>query len=318
MDMKNRHRQQGAALVIALVIVAIATILATTLVWENHLDRRRTANQLYGAEALANALAVEDLVRYLIAEDDRQSDHLQEPWARQGDVFPIEGGVLSGSVIDLQGRFNVNNLVDTQGANAGKKNTEQVNAYRRLILSLGLDESVVNQTVDWIDPDIEPEGFRGAEDDTYLRETPAYRTANQSITDVSELRLLAGMTDEQFNVLEPFITALPTTNGPTPVNINTAPPELLSALSDGLTPAHVAQLVEFREQAGYGDLALAFSQIGATVPAEEMALFSVQSNYFRLRVLAVIGSSRVTMYSVLYRDAQEGMVLTLSRSLGTP
>lgn len=316
--MRNRHRQQGAALVIALVIVAIATILATTLVWENHLDRRRTANQLYGAEALANALAVEDLVRFLIGEDEPESDHLQEPWARQGDVFPIEGGMLSGSVIDLQARFNVNNLIDTQGANAGKKNVEQVNAYRRLIQSLGLDESIVDQTIDWIDPDIEPEGFRGAEDDAYLRETPAYRTANQQISDISELRLLAGMTDEQFNVLQPFITALPTTTGPTPVNINTAPPELLNALSDGLTPTHVAQLVELREQSGYADLAEAFSQIGATVSAEEMALFSVQTSYFRLRVLAVIGSSRVTMYSVLHRDAQTGMVLTLSRSLGTP
>lgn len=316
--MMNMHRQRGAALVIALVIVAIATILATTLVWENHLDRRRTANQLYGAEALANALAVEDLVRFLIAEDEPESDHLQEPWARQGDVFPIEGGVLSGSVIDLQGRFNVNNLVDTQGANAGEPNVEQVKAYGQLIRSLGLEESIINQTIDWIDPDIEPEGFDGAEDDTYLRETPAYRTANRPITDISELRLLAGMTEEQFNVLRPFITALPTTNGPTPVNINTAPPELLSALSDGLTPAHVAQLVEFREQAGYADLAQAFSQIGATVSPDEMDLFSVQSNYFRLRVLAVIGSSRVTMYSVLHRDAQTGMVLTLSRSLGTP
>lgn len=154
------NRQKGAALIMALVIVAIATILATTLVWENHLDLRRTANQLYGAEALANALGVEDLVHALLTEDDPESDHLLEPWARQGDVFPITGGALSGGVTDLQGRFNVNNLYDWQN---GRVLEAQVRQYRALIQTLGLDERLVDVTIDWLDPDIEPNGFNGAD-----------------------------------------------------------------------------------------------------------------------------------------------------------
>ncbi|HEX7047502.1 MAG TPA: type II secretion system minor pseudopilin GspK [Gammaproteobacteria bacterium] len=310
--MNTANKNRGAALIIALVIVAMATILATALVWHNHLDRRRVANQLYGAEALANALSVEDFVRALLAEDDLQSDHLLEPWAQQGNVFPIEGGSLSGSVIDLQGRFNINNLINWE---TGQPNDVQVDSFRRLLQSLGLDERLVDATIDWIDPNIEPAGFSGAEDDTYLRNTPAYRTANQPLTSVSELRLLANMTPEQFAVLQPYVTALPPQAGTTTVNINTAPPELLVALGEEVDAQDAAQLVELRSQAGFENLEHAGQMIDSPLSSD---VFGVQSNYFRVGVLAVIGSSRVTMYSVLHRDPQTGVVRTLSRSLGTP
>lgn len=310
--MKTCKRQRGAALVIALVIVAMAIVLATALVWHNHLDRRRVANQLYGAEALANALGVEDFVRVLLAEDEIRSDHLLEPWAQQGNVFPIEGGSLSGSVIDLQGRFNINNLVNWE---SGEHNEAQVDIYRRLLQSLGLDERLVEATLDWIDPDIEATGFGGAEDDTYLRSTPAYRAANRPLASVSELRLLANMTPEQFAVLQPYVSALPADAGITTVNINTAAPELLVALSEELTAQDAARLVELRAQAGFETLEDARAIIDSPLPE---SVFGVQSNYFRLGVLAVIGSSRVTMYSVLHRNSQTGVIRTISRSLGTP
>ncbi|MBW3566647.1 MAG: type II secretion system minor pseudopilin GspK [Proteobacteria bacterium] len=310
------RRQKGAALVVALVIVAMATILATAMVWENHLDRRRTGNQLFGSEALANALGVEDFVRDVLANDERESDHLLEPWARQGDVFPIEGGSLQGSVVDLQGRFNINNLVNW---NTGQPRDQQIEAYRALIQSLGLDERLVDATVDWIDPDIEPRGFNGAEDDTYLRNDPAYRTANMPLANISELRLLANMTPEQFAVLEPYVIALPPVPGsdePTKININTASPELLSAVGENLEPDDAASIVDLRNQEGFPDLASAQAIVGAEKLSDE--LFDVKSEYFRLHVLAVIGSSRVSMYSVLHRDPQSGTVRTLGRSLGTP
>lgn len=311
----NAVRQRGAALIIALVIVAMATILAATLVWEGHLDRRRTANQLYGAEALANALSVEDFVRDVLAQDDRETDHLLEPWARQGDVFPIEGGSLSGSVIDLQGRFNINNLFNRE---ANKVDDEQKEKYLALIQALGLDVTLVDATVDWLDPDIEPTSFNGAEDDVYLRNTPAYRTANGPIGSVTELRLLANMTPEQYAVLEPYVTALPPLagKGATRVNINTAPPELLVAFGNDLSAEDAARIVEIRNQDGFTSIGDAESVIGEGKLPED--IFTVQSDWFRLQVLAVIGSSRVTMYSVLHRDSESGAVRALSRSLGTP
>ncbi len=310
---RHLRHERGAALIIALVIMAMATIFAATLMWETHMDIRRTANQIYGAEALANALGVEDFVRDVLAQDDRESDHLLEPWARQGDVFPIEGGSLSGVVMDLQGRFNINNLINWQ---TGEPQNEQIENFRSLILSLGLDERVVDATVDWIDPDINPRGFNGAEDDIYLRNSPAYRTANRPLGSVSELRLVANMTPEQFSVLEPYVAALPPQDGRTTVNINTAPPELLVALGE-MTADDAARIVELRTQDGFASLDDAQEIVGADTELSQ-DVFDVKSNHFRLQVLAVIGSSRVTMYSVLQRDTDSGAVRVLSRSLGTP
>lgn len=310
----NIRRQRGAALIVALVIVAMATILAATLVWENHLDRRRAANQLYGAEALANALSVEDFVRDVLAQDDRETDHLLEPWARQGDVFPIEGGSLSGSVIDLQGRFNINSLVNDNGEPVDNA----VSSFRNLLQSLGLDPLIADSAVDWLDPGIDTESFSGAEDDVYLRNSPAYRSGNQPLANISELRLVAHMTPEQFTVLEPYIAALPPQDGAAAirVNVNTAPPELLVALGNELTADDAARLVEIRNQEGFASLEEAAEVVGeGKLPAD---VFGVQSDWFRLQVLAVIGSSRVTMYSVLHRDSETGAVRTRSRSLGTP
>ena len=307
LPLHQRDDQRGAALIIALVIVAMATILAATLMWETHMDIRRTANQLYGAEALANALGVEDFVRDVLAQDDRESDHLQEPWARQGDIFPIEGGSLSGGVLDLQSRFNVNNLLNDQG----EPDEAQIKNFLALVTSLGIDARIVDAAVDWMDANVNAMTY-GAEDDTYLRLNPAYRTANRPFSSVSELRLLANMTPEQFAVLEPYVTTLPTR---TTVNINTAAPELLVALGD-LAPDAAARIVEMQSQGGFASLADAQDVVGGN--ALDANTFGVTSNYFRLQVLAVIGSSRLTLYSALHRDANGGVVRVLSRSLGTP
>lgn len=312
--MKNLQTQRGAALIVALVIVAIATILSTTLVWQNHLEMRRTASQLFGSEAFANLLGMEDFARFLFAEDDPNFDHFQEPWAEQGVVFPIEGGALTGEIVDLQARYNINNLINWQ---EGVVNETELERLRRLLATLGLDERLAMSIVDWIDRDMEPTGFDGAEDDYYSRQVPAYRTANGPLWHVSELRQVAHMTPEQFAVLEPYIAALPPSRGAeiTRVNINTAPPELLVALDEELDPAVAAQIIELRAQAGFETLDAVNDFLGHAAPPD---VFSVNSNWFRLRGMAEIGSSRLTMYSVLHRDSQSGTVRILYRSLGTP
>lgn len=312
--MKTTASQRGAALIVALVIVAIATILATTLVWQNHLELRRTANQLFGSEAHANLLGMEDFARFLFTEDNPDFDHLQEPWAEQGVVFPIEGGLLTGDIVDLQSRYNINNLINWD---EGAASETEVERFRRLLAALGLDERLAVSIVDWLDRDLEPTGFDGAEDDYYSRFVPAYRTPNRPLWHVSELRQVAHMTPEQFAVLEPYITALPPAGKGaeiTRVNINTAPPELLVALDEELDPALAAQIVELRAQAGFESL----DGLGYLNYSPPPDVFSVNSNWFRLRGIAEIGSSRLTMYSVLHRDTQAGTVRILYRSFGTP
>jgi hypothetical protein len=54
------------------------------------------------------------------AKSDTPVDSLQEIWAQPQAPYPLDGiGFLSGDIYDLQGRFNINGLVD-QSNNQGR------------------------------------------------------------------------------------------------------------------------------------------------------------------------------------------------------
>lgn len=308
-----KMQQSGAALVIALVIVAIGVVIATSLVWNNHLDMRRLENQLYGEQAMQFALGAEDWSGLILSRDSRDSDHLLEPWAQQGIVLPVDGGLIEGQLHDLQGRFNINNLVNYD---EDKPRDAWVAIYRRLIENLGLEARLVDATLDWLDEDQEPTGFNGAEDTEYLGNTPAYRTPNRPVSSVSELRGIAGMTPEQFTVLAPYLTALvpAPAEAATPLNVNTAAPELIAALADNISPDAISVLMEVRSTIGITSEQEWQNIIGNTeIPP---GVTSISSHYFQSDIVVTIGSTRLTLYSVYRRD-DSGAVTVVQRALGT-
>ncbi|MDX1454030.1 MAG: type II secretion system minor pseudopilin GspK [Gammaproteobacteria bacterium] len=304
------HRQEGSALVIALVIVAIATLLATSIMWSNHLDQRRLEIQLHGEQAWQYALGAESWTGFLLSREDAEVDHLQEPWATENLVLPVEGGFIEGQLSDLQSRFNLNNLVDAED----NVRQEQLDIFRRLLANLALDPIIADATVDWLDRNIDPNGFNGAEDALYTRYQPAYRTANRPMHSISELRLVNGMTAEQFQLIEPFVAALPVRvdeNSITRINLNTAPAELLAALSDELTVQDAESLVQARMQAPFSQVSEAENIVGQQRLPQDAV--SVNSNYFRLRTLVGVGSVEISLYSVLERRNDGTRVVRHSR-----
>lgn len=308
-----KMQQSGAALVIALVIVAIGVVIATSLVWNNHLDMRRLENQLYGEQAMQFALGAEDWSGLILSRDSRDSDHLLEPWAQQGIVLPVDGGLIEGQLHDLQGRFNINNLVNYD---ENEPRDAWVAIYRRLIENLGLEARLVDATLDWLDRDQETTGFNGAEDTEYLGNTPAYRTPNRPVSSVSELRGIAGMTPEQFAVLAPYLTALvpAPAEAATPLNVNTAAPELIAALADNISPDAISVLMEVRSTIGITSEQEWQNIIGNTeIPP---GVTSISSHYFQSDIVVTIGSTRLTLYSVYRRD-DSGAVTVVQRALGT-
>jgi len=57
----NRRQQQGVALLIALVLVALATILATKLTFDGYIERRRAVGILAAEQAIQFGLGAEAL-----------------------------------------------------------------------------------------------------------------------------------------------------------------------------------------------------------------------------------------------------------------
>ncbi len=229
-------RQRGAALVTTLLIVALITITVTTMTTRQQLSIQRAANRQVQTQLHNLASAGEQFATAVLARDRRDgernnSDSTQDYWAESLPPVPVDGATVEGCVVDLQGKFNLNNLVNEEGT------TEQieVEALKRLLTALSIDSLKAEAIVDWIDPNIDATGAEGAEDDFYTGQTPSYRAANGPMASPTELFLVKGfrVIDEggldDYDTLLPHISTLPYG---TSINVNTASSAVLASLAD--------------------------------------------------------------------------------------
>ncbi len=303
--MRTVRHQRGTALITAILVVAIATSIAAALTWDLFLDQRRAFGRVTVDQGLMYALGAEAWAAKVLRDDaqDNQVDHPGEPWATQISPLPIEGGQIQGRIEDLQGRFNLNNLIDSAGAT----DAVAVEGFRRLLAALELDIRLADRMADWIDRDMEPNFPDGAEDGEYLSRSPPFRAANRPITSVSELLLVyPELGREGYATLRPYVSALP--RG-TRININTALPEVLFSAAEALGYREAERIVLDRPTDGWDSL----EQLGDLIPQEARGTLGVASDWFRLSVRVDIGTQRFTMYSLLHRDAA-GSVSTVIRS----
>lgn len=308
--MKAVRAHRGVALITAMLISALAAMVASDMAWDNTLDVRRTMVMLQRDQAVQVALGAESWVANILRQDraDTEFDHLGEIWAQELPGLPIEGGEIFGRVMDLQGRFNVNNLIDENG----QVHEESLRQLKRLLAVLELNPRLAGAIADWLDADQQPQMTDGAEDAIYTAVLPPYRTANRMLTSVSELAAVEGMDKAAFETLAPHITALP---GRTAINPNTATPAVLRSLSETMTNADVEALLEQRAETGFADVDAAFASL---VPEEVLEnLKPPATSYFQLRVVVRLGTVRLTLYSLLLRDSASGQVTPLVRSFGT-
>ncbi len=287
-------RQGGVAIVLAMGVVALAAMAATAIMITQSTWSR--ASELAAAHVQAQTLvqAGVDWSRAVLGDDRRLSniDHLGEPWALRLPPMSVEGGELAGYIEDQQGLFNLNNLVKN-----GKANLAQLANFRRLLSILGLPTALADALADWLDADSEPQPQGGAEDDYYLALQPPYLAANRPLTDLAELALVRGFDDGVRARLRPFVTALPRF---TAVNANTASPEVLAAVVEGLSLDGARDLVAKRERAYFRSFDEFFSQLppGLIVPTENI---SVSSDYFMVQLRVTIGGAQARSVALLAR-----------------
>lgn len=286
--------QSGVAIVLAMGVVAMAAIAATSMMatqstWSRHNELGRDHVQ---AQALLQVGV--DWTRALLGDDRRRSnvDTLAEPWALRLPPIPVENGSLAGSIEDQQGRFNLNNLVAD-----GKVNPAQLAHFQALLSILGLPPGLGDALVDWIDADDLPQSQGGAEDAFYLALPSPHLAANQPLMDVAELALVRGFDDSVRLRLRPFVSALPAF---TAVNVNTAAPEVIAAVVDGLDLDGARALVERRQRSYLRDRSDFQSQLpsGARAVPEDIAF---GSNYFLVQLRVSVGDAEARSEALLAR-----------------
>jgi len=298
------RRERGVAVVVAILIVALATSTASYIVWHQSLWLRQVENLTARAQADALARAAATWAAVILAADDASVDHLGEAWARKLPPFPADRAELTGVIVDEQGKLNVNNLVREGDANA-----HDVVAFQRLLAALGLPPALAEAVVDWIDPDSEVMPPNGAEDPYYLRLNPPYRAANRPVLELGELARVKGFNAAIVAKLAPFVTALPV---PTAVNVNTAPAQVLQAIIPSLAAADAARIVDERSRKPFASReeflrALPKGTSSASIDAQ----IDVRSKFFSAEATVRLGRV-VTGYRALFQREERRLPALLA------
>ena len=313
--MKSRacSRQRGVILLSALVMVALAAVVAAALFFDTGLTGRRARSSYDFEQAWLLVHGAEAIAAQALADDDGPTDTPSDSWASPVDPVEVEEGLtLEARLVELNGRFNVNTLVNADGTT----NENAMKVFTRLLELLELDAGWADMVADLIDQDTQPLA-NGGEDGLYLAQTPPHRAGNLTITSVSELLQMPGFTLEMFVKLEPYITTLPPSART--INVCTAPGLVLDALfavheSD---TRHVEYSTLTEEEMDQRRTSGCYPQRTAFASGQQdmQQLTSERSSWFRLESWVSIGTAQFALYSLMQRDGG-GQVRAVARSMG--
>lgn len=291
------RRQRGMAVITAILVVALVASAASFMAWQQQLWVRQVENLNQQAQSRVVVMAALQWARAALAQDARENsvDHEDEGWAQALAPLPVEGGELAGGVTDQQGQFNLNSLV-----REGKTSASDLAVFRKLLELLQLSPELAAAVTDWIDPDAEVTYPGGAEDGDYLALDLPYRTGNRALTTVDGLYRLKGFDAETVERLRPYVTVLPQ---PTPINVNTAPAEVLAAAIADLSLDQAQALVTARKGRHFKDVADFRARLPESVKQVNDAVLAVGSRYFLVSGHARFGRAKVGYAALLEREA---------------
>ncbi|GAA6143297.1 type II secretion system minor pseudopilin GspK [Hydrogenophaga sp. 5NK40-0174] len=289
------RRQQGAALLLAMLTVALVATLAAGAAWQQWRAIEIETAERQRVQASWILTGALDWSRLILREDARanrnsgNADHLGEPWAtpleeaRLSSFLAVDKdnnadedvmeAFLSGEIIDAQSRLNFANLTKRVG---GRDNavhivisTEDLQTFKRLFETLGLPPEELENAANLM--------ARSADlaiNDPKPSATPLVPTR------YSQLSWL-GLSDATLATIEPYVTMLPERSK---LNINTASAEVLSAVIEGMDLALAQYLVAQRAVTPMGTVE-DLQRLTPTLSEEaiDADLLDVRSRYFEVR-----------------------------------
>ncbi len=311
------NRQGGIALISVLLVFALASLLIGHLVTATARDLQRSTNYQGARQAFWYAMGGETLGRQILHDDyqqdidagDEPSDGLVDNWAQPLAEFEFDKGALRLQINDLQARFNLNNLINEQG----DVDSTQQQQLVWLLRALNLPTNLASVIVDWLDKD-EVTSSGSQEDDVYLEKTPAFVSANTAMADASELRQLDGMTKDYYELLAPYVTALPKSTvanaKSTTINVNTVSEQVFSSFGDNISLSQAQSELS-------GRISEKYTPQNPFAPSSfdlKSTNISYNSEYFEILVAANFDKRWSYLRSVIHRDKQ-GTLTVLSRSM---
>lgn len=310
-------KESGIAVITVLLIVAIVAVISANTALRIYTDSKRTYFNLHDAQARQYAIGGETLAKQLLFEDfqnDMQeppaTDHLNESWRQKLPPFPQENGSIEISIVDLESRFNINNLYSKDGLINGAQTQNLTTLLRNLSMPLELSATIS----DWLDKDNLPKTI-DSEDTYYLSLETPYRSANRAIMDTSELLAIRGINAETYKALAPYISSV---NNSTGVNINTAPAEIMDMLAEEISGQEMIALRSSLKNGFSRPQELIENATFAGRKFKDNSRFTVRSQYFEVWTKATFAERTVYLRSNLFRDNASGKMYLLNRTFIRP
>jgi general secretion pathway protein K len=344
----SHAQQEGAAIISALLVVALSAILVSGMLWRQQVQIRRIENQRLLSQAHWVARGALDWTRLILRSEGDTSagitylgglwgvpiakTRLSDFLGQIGEVRAEQGGAtyLSGSIEDAQAKFNLRNLVSSPTPGVMQLNLEQIGAYQRLLVSLGVNSQLAKTTAVQVRKSLLQSATRfqtvtsntstissapsptveGGATGSNFTDKPGLADDEDNgagvplqMTSVDSLLDIQGYTPEMVARLRPFVTVLPTV---TAVNMNTASAEVIAAVVPGMSQSAAQGFVASRKTVFFhnvGDVELALRGAGVQSVSIDPSQMDVNSSYFLIHGRVQHERAEVDRTTLVYRDA---------------
>lgn len=280
--------ERGFALVLTLVITAILVALVTEFITEVYVD---TSSRQYAVDAQQASLLAESgmtgSIKLLQRELGGQSyTSLQDRWATPL-VLEEEKGSLRVTVEEENGKLSLNHVALPNG----DFHKDYYPIALRLIKKLGLSPDQWDALADWVDEREEPHPG-GAESAWYMAQKPPYQAKNNRLETLEELAMVKGFGGKPLEQLRPFVTVYADNQTAAPININTAPKELLAVLADGMTDDLAQRIIDYRKTTPF-QLISDLNKVPGMDPFYTglQGLYTTKGSIYRLRAEATVNGT---------------------------
>jgi len=316
--------QRGVALLAALILTLAVVLVLSNIFYRHQIDVAQAGASMHRDQALLLALSGESWASQMLSDtqDDRSVDEFGEDWAQAMPLLPVEGGILTGCIADMQARINLNNFAAYDAPSLrlemNSENIGMAKVWTRLldVLELPADPARVARIIDWLDADSATVNTWGAEQPDYDDFRPPRVVANTRVSDVTELAAISGYEVWEVQRLAAWLSALPSD---TAININTASDEILLALSGALNEQFVVAVLENRPFNTVAEFHSVIANEFLLVPADVATrwpprMIDVKTDYFELYLDVTLGEAHIEVKSIMSRRGLKEPVV-ISRTI---
>ncbi len=279
-------------IIIALISASVA------LMWQRFgKDLEHTTYVLSHTQAINHLYSIESWAKSILLKDDAKIDSLKDDWAQEMPPIPVPDGILSGKLIDLHAKLNINNLIDLDSDPYSPQ-------YR----------SFFSNCLNTINTSLEQEYMSDLIFSYVSSQSPKPKIFEHHV----ELKKINTISLADYQTIKPFITALPNL---TSININTANKKILSCLNSHISLDMTEQIITHRNEKPFSTIndfwrylktllpSLSIEQIKQDFPAE---FINTRSQYFLLEMEITFNNNKLLAHSIFHR--KDGKISIMNRN----